>query len=348
MLSDWLVTKTNRAAASIARTLCGKSVSPVGLGCMGMSEFYGATDDNVSLKALRRAYELGYRHFDTADMYGFGHNEKLLGLFVKTLGCDRDKIVLASKVGIVRDQNNKYKLSVDGSRQYIKTACEQSLRRFSTDYIDLYYLHRRDPTRPIEETMEALVELLREGKIRAIGLSEVSVGTLEIAHKIHPITALQNEYSLWSRDVEDELLPACQRLNIALVAFSPMGRGFLSGSVTKDCLQSADPEMDFRTKLPRFSEENIDANLRLVARLRDLADTLGVTAAQLALAWILSKGNNIYVIPGTKRLTYLAENFASQRIHLEPAIVQQLEGIFTKEAVQGGRYPQEILVRSKS
>lgn len=330
----------------MTRTLCMKPVSPVGLGCMGMSEFYGETDDSVSLKTLTKAYELGYRHFDTADMYGVGHNEKLLGTFIKSLGCDRENIVLSSKVGIVRDMNNKYKLSVDGSKEYIKSACEKSLKRLGTEYIDLYYLHRRDPNIPLEETVTALADLIKEGKIRAIGLCEVSLDTLKSVQKLHPVAAVQSEYSLWSRDVEDAILPICLQMGVAFVAFSPMGRGFLTGSITKDRMKKANPEIDFRTKLPRFNSENIDANLELVSKMKNIADAVGATPAQIALSWILSKGDNIFVIPGTKTPSFLSENLASQDVVLNASVMRELNQLFTPESVHGGRYPQEILARS--
>nr|WP_298138792.1 aldo/keto reductase [uncultured Pseudomonas sp.] len=325
------------------RTLANKSVPAVGLGCMGMSEFYGETDDAQSLETLHAALDLGYRHFDTSDMYGRGHNEELLGKFIKQLGSRRDEILLATKFGIYRDPADKYNLLIDGSREYVKKACEASLKRLNTDCIDLYYVHRRDPNTPIEETVGALAELVQEGKIKAIGLSEVSVETLRKAHAVHPIAALQSEYSLWSRDLEEHTLPVLEELNIALVAYSPLGRGFLTGAITKEHIEQASADSDFRAKLPRFQGENLDANLQLVKALEELSSELGCTSAQLALAWLLDQYENLHVIPGTKRIKYLEGNFTAQQIQLDAAASAMLGKIFAPQAIAGKRYPDAIL-----
>jgi aryl-alcohol dehydrogenase-like predicted oxidoreductase len=325
------------------RLLANKSVPAVGLGCMGMSEFYGATDDVQSLATLHAALDLGYRHFDTSDMYGRGHNEELLGKFIQQLGSRREQILLATKFGIYRDPSDKYSLLIDGSRAYVKKACEDSLKRLNTDCIDLYYVHRRDPKTPIEETISAMAELIQEGKIKAIGLSEVSVETLRKAHAVHPIAALQSEYSLWSRDLEEAILPALRELNIALVAYSPLGRGFLTGAVTKEQIEQASSDSDFRTKLPRFQGDNLDSNLQLVKALEQLSQELNCTPAQLALAWLLEQYDNLHVIPGTKRIQYLAGNFAAQQIELDVATSAMLGQIFAPQAIAGKRYPDAIL-----
>lgn len=320
------------------RKIGEKSVPAVGLGCMGMSEFYGAVDDDHSLSVLDRAYELGYRHFDTADMYGFGHNETLLGRFFRRKPQARDSVFLATKVGIVRDRNERFKLSIDGSANYVKRACEASLRRLDVDDVDLVYLHRCDPEL-LEESIGALADLVTAGKVRAIGVCEVSAATLARAHAIHPIAALQSEYSLWSRDVEAEVLPACRALDVAFVAFSPLGRGFLTGTVGKQQMKDADPELDLRTRLPRFSKENLGPNLLLAERLRELADATGVAMAQLSLAWLLAKSDSLHVIPGTRRLRYLEENFAAQAVPVDAELSHELERAFAATAVQGARYP---------
>lgn len=325
------------------RTLANKSVPAVGLGCMGMSEFYGATDDRESLQTLQAAFDLGYRHFDTSDMYGRGHNEELLGRFIKQLGGRRDELLLATKFGIYRDPNDKYKLLIDGSRAYVKKACEESLKRLNTDCIDLYYVHRRDPDTPIEETMEALAELVREGKIKAIGLSEVSVQTLRKAHAVHPLTALQSEYSLWTRDLEEEMLPTLRELGISLVAYSPLGRGFLTGALSRQQLEQANAETDFRAKLPRFQGENLQHNLQLVKTLEELSAELDCSPAQLALAWLLEQYEQLHVIPGTKRIQYLAGNFEAQRLQLDVRTSGLLSRVFAPQAIAGKRYPDAIL-----
>lgn len=328
------------------RHLGDKNISAVGLGCMGMSEFYGNSDDGESIRTLHMAYEVGYRHLDTADMYGRGHNEILLGRFIKQLGSKRESLQLASKVGLRRSEKEKYSLTVDGSRRYIKQACNDSLKRLGVDYIDLYYLHRVDPLVPLEETLDAMSELVKEGKIRMIGLCEVSNASLKKALALHPIAAVQSEYSLWTRDVETGVLQTCREFGISFVAFSPMGRGFLTGCISEDYIRNTAPDLDLRTRLPRFSTENFGANLKLVENLKVIAKSVGVKTSQLALSWVLSKGDNIIVIPGTKRTTYLSENFNSQDIVLEPHIISELDRIFVKEAVMGARYPEAILAKS--
>lgn len=325
-----------------------RSISPVGLGCMGMSEFYGDTDDNLSLQTLQTAYDLGYRHFDTADMYGRGHNENLLGKFLKNLKAKRDQVLIATKVGVKRDEHDKYRMIIDGSRKYVTEACDASLRRLGTDYIDLYYIHRRDPARPIEETVDAIGRLVDAGKVRAIGLCEVAIDTLDRAIATHPIAAVQSEYSLWTRDVEQTVLPACCARGIAFVAYSPLGRGFLTGKFTRDNLRNANPELDFRTKLPRFNDDNIEKNQQLVKSLQRLGQAMGASPSQIALAWILSKGDKVHAIPGTKKPSYLGENFASNNLKLDPAIVTQLDKIFSPSSISGERYPQDILEKSNN
>lgn len=329
------------------RILGTKRISPVGLGCMGMSEFYGPVNDEESLRTLNAAYELGYRHFDTADMYGRGHNESLVGTFLKRLGKRRDDILLATKVGIRRDNNDKYKIAIDGSRDYIRRACDASLQRLGLEHIDLYYLHRRDPAVPIEESVSALADLVKEGKIGAIGLCEVSVETLEAAMHVHPIAAVQSEYSLWTRDPEADMLPVCHQHGVAFVAYSPMGRGFLTGAISKESMHNASPELDFRAVLPRFNDGNIDRNLQLVAYMTDIARSLQVRPSQLALSWILSKHGHVHVIPGTKRTAYLTENRLSADRPLVPSVIAELDRLFDKDAVSGDRYPSAILQKSQ-
>lgn len=325
------------------RILANKSVPAVGLGCMGMSEFYGETDDAQSLETLHAALDIGYRHFDTSDMYGSGHNEELLGKFIKQLGGKRDQLLLATKFGIYRNPSDKYNLLIDGSKEYVKKACEASLKRLGVEHIDLYYVHRRDPHTPIEETVGALAELVKEGKIGAIGLSEVSVETLRRAHAVHPIAALQSEYSLWTRDLESETLPVLEELGVALVAYSPLGRGFLTGAISKEEIAKADSSNDFRAKLPRFQGENLEHNLELVKALEQLSREYQCSTAQLALAWLLEQYDNLHVIPGTKRVKYLAGNFAALELRLDAAVSAILGKIFDPQAIAGKRYPDAIL-----
>lgn len=312
----------------------GLNVSALGLGCMGMSEFYGPRDDVQSMQVLRRAADLGVTFFDTADMYGPHHNEELLGRFLRER---KPQVEIATKFGIVR-KPGEYARTIDNSAEYARAACEASLRRLGVERIDLYYVHRIDRSRPIEEVMEALSSLVRAGKIGHIGLSEVSAATLRRAHAVHPVAAVQTEYSLWSRDVESDILPTCRELGIGFVPYSPLGRGFLTGTFDG---QSNFSDGDFRANLPRFSAENIDANRRIVDVVRSLALTKDCTSAQIALAWLLSKGDHIVPIPGTKRLKYLEENVEAVDVVLSPDEITALEAEVSELKVAGGRYTDE-------
>jgi len=309
-------------------------VSALGLGCMGMSEFYGARDDEQSLAVLERAVELGIDFFDTADMYGPHHNEELLGHFLVT---HKPKVKIATKFGIVRNAG-EYQRSIDNSPEYARACCEASLRRLGIEQIDLYYVHRIDPTHPIEETMTGLAQLVQEGKIARIGLSEVSSSTLRRAHAVHPVTAVQTEYSLWTREVEAEVLPTCRELGIGLVAYSPLGRGFLTGRYQHDATFE---EGDFRASLPRFQPENINHNRLLVDAVTALAVRKNCTPAQIALAWLLAQGDDIVPIPGTKRLHYLQDNVGALAVHLEPAELAEFNRALDGIEVVGERYTEE-------
>lgn len=310
------------------------SVAAIGLGCMGMSEFYGPTDDVQSLSTLERALELGVSHFDTADMYGSGHNEQLLGRF---LAGKRDRVVVATKFGIVR-QPGVYARTIDNSPAYVQAACEASLKRLGIETIDLYYAHRRNPDVPVEDLVGAMADLVRQGKVRALGLSEVSGDTLRRAHAVHPIAAVQSEYSLWTRDVEGDVLPVCRDLGVSLVAYSPLGRGMLTGAIAKaDDLA----EGDFRRMNPRFQGANMDANQHLVDKVRALAAAKGCKPGQVALAWLLAQGSNILPIPGTKRIAYLEDNVGAAAIALSADEAAQLNAALPPGAASGERYPSE-------
>ncbi len=307
-------------------------VSRIGLGTMGMSEFYGTTDETQSIATIHSAIDHGVNFFDTADMYGPFHNEILLGKAIKG---KRDKLVIATKFGIVRDPADPSKRGIDGSPEYVKKSCENSLKRLGIDTIDLYYMHRKNPTTPIEETVGAMAELVKEGKIRSIGLSEVSGETLRKANKVHQIAAVQSEYSLWSTDIEDVLLKDCLELGVTLVAYSPLGRGFLTGQIkTFDDLE----ENDYRRSTPRFQGENFQKNLDLLAEVEKVSAEIGAKPSQVALAWLLAKGDGIVPIPGTKREKYLLENIESVNITLTDSIIARLNKLSAMAA--GTRYPE--------
>ena len=315
----------------------GPPVSALGLGCMGMSDFYGDRDDAQSLRTLHRARALGVTFFDTADMYGIGENEELLR---RAFQGSWSEVVLATKFGIVRDANDPSARGINGRPDYVRRACEASLRRLGRDYIDLYYQHRVDPGTPIEDTVGAMSRLVEEGKVRYLGLSEAAPATLRRAQAVHPITALQTEYSLWSRDPEDEILPTCRELGIGFVPYSPLGRGFLTGQITK--FEDLAPD-DYRRYTPRFQGENFQKNLDLVARIQELAAQKDCTASQLALTWVLAQGDDIVPIPGTKHVAYLEENLGALNITLSPAELTQLNDIAPQGAA-GPRYPDMSLV----
>jgi aryl-alcohol dehydrogenase-like predicted oxidoreductase len=313
----------------------GPEVSAIGLGCMGMSAFYGAADESEALETIHRALDLGCFFLDTSDMYGPHTNERLVGRAIKGR---RDEVFLATKFGIKLEHgpDGKPSRSIDGSPAYVHSACDGSLQRLGVEHIDLYYQHRVDPNTPIEDTVAAMAELVAAGKVRHLGLSEASAATIRRAHAVHPITAVQSEYSLWTRDVEDDILPTLQELGIALVAYSPLGRGFLSGRFSSpDELEDG----DFRRYSPRFSGENLKHNTDLVERVRELAGEKGITPGQLALAWVMHRGEHVVPIPGTKRVSYLEENLAAADVQLSDDDVQRIADAVP--AAAGARYDEQ-------
>ncbi|HSI60104.1 MAG TPA: aldo/keto reductase [Ideonella sp.] len=312
----------------------GLSVFPLGLGCMGMSEFYGPTDDEQSLATLEAAFDAGVQLYDTADAYGFGHNETLLAKFIRG---KRDRVRIASKCGLVREPG-AYARRVDNTPAYIRAACEASLKRLGVETLDLYYLHRLNLETPLEESMAALAALQREGKVRAIGVCEVSVPTLRRIAALHPIDAVQSEYSLWTRDPEQGVLAACREIGASFFAYSPLGRGFLTGQVAGT--EQLD-DKDFRRFNPRFADEHLQANLRLAALVKELAAAKGCSPAQFALAWLLAQGDDVIPIPGTKRQTYLADNLGALQVALSAGELRQIDEAFPAGVAAGQRYSEE-------
>jgi aryl-alcohol dehydrogenase-like predicted oxidoreductase len=318
------------------RKLGALRVSSIGLGCMGMSEFYGASDDARSVATIQRALDIGVTFLDTADMYGVGHNEQLVGRAIKGR---REEVVLATNFGNVRGPKGE-RLGISGKPDYVRSACDASLKRLGVEVIDLYYQHRVDPQTPIEDTVGAMAELVRAGKVRHLGLSEAAPATIRRAHAVHPIAALQTEYSLWSRDPEDEIFPTLRELGIGFVPYSPLGRGFLTGRFQKP---EDLPEGDFRRSNPRWSGDNFAKNLQLVEKVKELAAEKGCTPAQIALAWVMAQGDDIVPIPGTRDPKRLEENAGAASVRLSPGDLARIDAAFPRGVAKGERYPEAAM-----